>query len=134
MDYEIPFPSTYRQTTSGGMLVSSLSLCNSLTRRHNTVMLRYVTWRRSSVVFGDITCRYTNTLLTLSNPGYFRQLTIRGGGGFKSHSPPSHHDLENYCLNLHHIIHVHFTRCFRHVLIGIFSKICDSDHFTEISK
>ena len=26
--------------------------------------------------------------LTLSDPGYFRQLTIRGGGGFKSPPPP----------------------------------------------
>ena len=35
-------------------------------------------------------------------------------------APP--YDLENYCVNLHHIIHVHFTRCFRHVPIGIFKK------------
>ena len=58
--------------------------------------------------------------LTLSDPGYFRQLTIRGGGGFKSPPPP--YDLENYCVNLHHIIHVNFTRCFWHDLIGIFQK------------
>ena len=56
--------------------------------------------------------------LTLSDPGYLRQLTIRGG--FKSPPPP--YDLENCCVNLHHIIHVHFTRCFRHVPIGIFKK------------
>ena len=55
--------------------------------------------------------------LTISDPGYFRQLTIRGGG-FKS--PP--YDLENYCVNLHHIIHVNFTRCFWHDPIGIFQK------------
>ena len=54
--------------------------------------------------------------LTLSDPGYFRQLTIRGGGGFKS--PP--YDLENYCVNLHYIIHVNFNRCFWHDPIGIF--------------
>ena len=47
---------------------------------------------------------------TFNDPG--------GGGDFKS--PP--YDLENYCVNLHHIIHVHFTRCFRHVPIGIFQK------------
>ena len=35
---------------------------------------------------------------------------------------PPHYDLENYCVNLHHIIHLHFTRCFRHVPIGIFQK------------
>ena len=32
-------------------------------------------------------------------------------------------DLENYFINLHHIIHVIFTMCFRHVPIGIFQKI-----------
>ena len=51
--------------------------------------------------------------LTLSDPGYFKQLTIRGGA---LKAPPPH------CVNLHHIIHVHFTRCFRHVPIGIFQK------------
>ena len=46
-----------------------------------------------------------------------------GGGGFKSPSPPPPpYDLENYCVNLHYNIHVHFTRCFRHVPIGIFQK------------
>ena len=40
------------------------------------------------------------------------------GGALKA--PP--YDLENYCVNLHHIIHVHFTRCFRHVSIGTFQK------------
>ena len=58
--------------------------------------------------------------LTLSDPGHFRQLTIRGGGGFKSPPPP--YDLENFCVNLHHIRHVNFTRCFRHDPIGIFQK------------
>ena len=55
--------------------------------------------------------------LTLSDPGYFRQLTIRGGA---LKAPP--YDLENYCVNLHHIIHVNFTRCFWHDPIGIFQK------------
>ena len=60
-------------------------------------------------------------ILTLSDPGYFRQLTNRKGGvGFKSLPPP--YDLENYCVNLHHIIHVNFTRCFWHDPIGIFPK------------
>ena len=59
-------------------------------------------------------------VLTLSDPGYFRQLTIRGGGALKAHPPP--YDLENYCVNLHYIIHVNFTRCFRHDPIGIFQK------------
>ena len=35
--------------------------------------------------------------LTLSDKDYFRQLTKR-----------------KCCVNLHHIIHVHFTGCFRH--------------------
>ena len=70
--------------------------------------------------------------LILSHPGYFRQLTIRGWGALKAPPPP--YDLENYCVNLHHIIYVHFTRCFRHVPIRIFSKIRDIDHFTAISK
>ena len=47
---------------------------------------------------------------TVNDPG--------GGGGFKSPPPP--YDLENYCVNLHHIIHVTFTRCFWHDPIGIF--------------
>ena len=55
--------------------------------------------------------------LTLSDPGYFRQLTIRGGG---FNIPP--YDLENYRVNLHHIIYVNFTRCFWHDPIGIFKK------------
>ena len=37
-------------------------------------------------------------------------------------TPPPPYDLENYCVNLHHIIHVNFTRCFRHDPIGIFQK------------
>ena len=59
-----------------------------------------------------------NVVLTLSDPGYFRQLTIRGG--FKSPPPP--YDLENYCVNIHHIIQVNLIRCFRHDPIGIFQK------------
>ena len=71
-------------------------------------------------------------LLTLSDPGYFRQLTIQGGGGGWGalKAPPPPYDLKNYCVNLHHIIHVHFTRCLRHVPIKIFQKIRDFDHFT----
>ena len=60
-------------------------------------------------------------ILTLSDPAYFRQLTIRGGGGgFKSPPPP--YDLENCFVNLHHIIQVDFTRCFSHDSIRIFQK------------
>ena len=46
--------------------------------------------------------------------------TVNDPGALKASPPP--YDLENYCVNLHHIIHVHFTRCFRHVPIGIFKK------------
>ena len=42
------------------------------------------------------------------------------GGALKA--PPPLYDLENSFVNLHHIIHVHFTRCFKHVPIGIFQK------------
>ena len=66
-----------------------------------------------------ISCNLCRSLI-LSDPGtYFRQLTIREEGLLK---PPPPYDLENYCINFHHIIHVHFTRCFRHVPIGIFPK------------
>ena len=58
---------------------------------------------------------------------------IRSGQFQTTNNPPPPYDLENYCVNLHHI-HVHFTRCFRHVPIGFFSKIRDFDHFTAISK
>ena len=61
------------------------------------------------------------TCFTLSDPGYFKHLTIRGGGGgFKSRRPPLRS--RKSFVNLHHIIHVHFTRCFRHVPIGFFFK------------
>ena len=43
------------------------------------------------------------------------------GGGFKSPPPPPY-DLENYCINFHHIINLHVTKCFRHVPIRIFQK------------
>ena len=43
--------------------------------------------------------------------GMFQTVNDPGEGGFKSAPPP-----------LHDIIHVHFTRCFRHVPIRIFQK------------
>ena len=52
--------------------------------------------------------------------GLFQTVNDPGGGGFKSPPPP--YDLENYCVNLHHIIHLNFTRCFWHDPIGIFQK------------
>ena len=36
--------------------------------------------------------------------GLFQTANDPGGGGFKSPPP---YDLENCCVNLHHIIHVH---------------------------
>ena len=51
--------------------------------------------------------------------GLFQTVNDPGGGGFKSPPP---YDLENYCVNLYHIIHVNFTRCFWHNPIGIFQK------------
>ena len=35
-----------------------------------------------------------------------------GGGGFKTPPPPPpSYDLKNYCINRHHIMHVHLPRC-----------------------
>ena len=50
--------------------------------------------------------------------GLFQTVNDPGGGALKA--PP--YDLENYCVNLHHIIHMNFTRCFWHDPIGIFQK------------
>ena len=52
--------------------------------------------------------------------GLFQTVNDPGGGALKAPRPP--YDLENYCVNRHHIIHVNFTRCFRHDPIGIFQK------------
>ena len=49
--------------------------------------------------------------------GLFQTVNDRGG----ALNPPSY-DLENNCVNLHHIIHVDFTRCFKHDPIRIFQK------------
>ena len=43
--------------------------------------------------------------------GLFQTVNDPGGGGALKAPPP--YDLENYCVNLHHIIHANFTRCFR---------------------
>ena len=59
-------------------------------------------------------------VLTLSDLGYFRRLTIRGGGALIAPLP---YDLENSLINIHYIIHVHFTRYFWHVPIGIFLNL-----------
>ena len=83
----------------------------------------------------DITCpciRGLNLMLEICNTaaehnlifnpirsGLFQTANDPGGWGFKPLPP---YDLKNYCVNLHDIIHVHFTRCFRHVPIGIFQK------------
>ena len=43
------------------------------------------------------------------------------------------HNFENYFINLYHIMHVHFTRCFTHVPVQFFLNR-DFDHVTGISK
>ena len=58
-----------------------------------------------------------NLLLNPIRSGLFQTANDPGGGALKALPP---YDLENYCVNLYHFIHVHFTRCFRHVPIGIF--------------
>ena len=71
-----------------------------------------------------VTIQICSEILTCGfNPipsGLFGTANDPGGGGLFRSPPPYY--LENYCVNLHHIIHVHFTRCFRHVPIGIFQK------------
>ena len=60
----------------------------------------------------------------LFNPirsGLFQIVNDPGGGGGALKAPPPY-DLENYYVNLHHIIHVNFTGCFWHDPIGIFQK------------
>ena len=52
--------------------------------------------------------------------GLFQTVNDPGGGGALK-APPTY-DLENYRVNLHHIMHVNFTRCFWHDPIGIFQK------------
>ena len=65
---------------------------------------------------------FTDLLQFGFNPirsGLFQTVNDPGGGALKAPPP---HDLENYCVNLHHIIHVNLTRCFRSDPIGIFKK------------
>ena len=69
----------------------------------------------------------SDTSLSLSvglNPirsGLFQTVNDPGGGGGGGFKSPLY-DLENYCVNRHHIIHVNFTKCFRYDPIGIFQK------------
>ena len=63
-------------------------------------------------------CGYKTTNINPIRSGLFQTVNDPGGGGFKA--PP--YDLENYCVNLYHIIHVNFIRCFWHNPIGIFQK------------
>ena len=38
-------------------------------------------------------------------------------------------DLENYCINLQHIVLVHYTSCFSNVFVRFFFKLWDFDQF-----
>ena len=64
----------------------------------------------------DIAVRAINPIRS----GLFQTVNDPGGGALKAPPPP--YDPENYCVNLYHIIHVNFTRCFWHNPIGIFHK------------
>ena len=71
------------------------------------------------------TCKFDVCLFNPIRSGLFQTVNDprgRGGGALKAPPPP--YDLENYVVNLHHIINVNFTRCFWH----------DFDHFTALSK
>ena len=61
-----------------------------------------------------------NVMLNPIRSGIFQTANEREG----ALNPPLPYDLQNNCLNLHHIniIHVHFTKFFRHVPIRIFQK------------
>ena len=69
--------------------------------------------------FNTLFLCFCETYLNPIRSGLFQTVNDPGGGGFKSPPP---YDLENYCVNLHHIIDVNFTRCFWHDPIGIFQK------------
>ena len=60
--------------------------------------------------------------LNLIRSGLFQTVNDPGGGGGGGALKAPPYDLENYCVNLHHIIHAHFTRCFRQAPIKIFQK------------
>ena len=66
----------------------------------------------------DLVLTVTNNSLNPIRSGLFQTVNDPGGG---LKAPPPY-DLENYWFNLHHIIHVNFTRCFWHDPIGIFQK------------
>ena len=58
--------------------------------------------------------------LTLSDPGYFRQLTIRGGGALKARPPPLR-SRKLFCQSSpYHTCE--FDLFFRHDPVGIFQK------------
>ena len=59
----------------------------------------------------------------------FEKVSDPGGGGY---NPPPAYDLENYCINHHHIRHVHFTRCFTHVPVRIFAILTILQRFQNI--
>ena len=75
-------------------------------------------------LFGSIVKMQKKTTMQWLNPirsGLFQTVNDPGRGALKAPPPPPY-DLENYCVNLHHIIHVNLTRCFRYDPIGIFQK------------
>ena len=64
---------------------------------------------------------------TLSDPGYFRQLTIRGGGGALK-APP--HTISKTIVSIFTISY----RCILPGVLGMFQLEFIFDHFTAISK
>ena len=75
----------------------------------------------SSIFFSLFTIITNGSAFNPIRSGLFQTANDPGGGALKAPPPPPY-DLENYFVNLYHIIHVHFTRCFRHVPIENFQK------------
>ena len=81
--------------------------------------------------FVVFSCFLNYTILTLSDPGYFRQLTIRGGGALKAPPPLRSRKLLRQSSPYHTC---EFYQVFLTLSNWNFSKIRDFDHFTAISK
>ena len=69
----------------------------------------------------NLAAQLSGTSSKILNPTATTINPIRSGLFQTANDPgaSSLYDLENYFVNRHHIIHVHFTKCFGHVPIKI---------------